>query len=474
MPHPRRTAHAVVELPIAERAGAALPILFLGEGPETAASVFAATYARNKQLEGSDPKTIYRHVKAIGLLYDFYVLELKGQSLDVRAMQQVVRQFWEARRWGCANLGWSPVSLKTARDDLNAVTEFSDFCSGNFGHSHLNPQEKVLVSSLSHSEFRTWVAKLAHRKKTDLLFHLNPSTKEGRGMVMKRNFDPERGASRARGVAAPKHFPPNKVLELIEETRSVRNRLCWLLMFYGGLRISELGHIFINDVMRDPSTGEAKVVLAHPVDGLMTWHVNGRARKGTRAAFLTEKYGRIPRSELPSKDPEHAGWKGMMLDDGNTKQSYVHWIDPRIGILFWKLHAIYMRTARIQAGDDHPYYFISLRGDSFGEPLKLGALRKQFYAAAERVDLSSKTQGVNPHGCRHFYGWYCANLLKLPKEKAQKLMHHTSMLSTEVYYRLEDATVKAELQSAQERLVNRMPAFLESPRLLLTSGDDDE
>jgi integrase len=464
----------VVELPIAERASTALPLLLLGEGTHTAPSVFAAAYVRNKQLEGYDPKTLFRHVKAIGLLYDFYVLELKSQTLNVSAIQVVIRQFWEARRWGCSGLGWTPVSLKTARDDLNAVTEFSDFCGENFGHSKLNPQEQVLVSSLSHKEFRSWVSRLAHRKKTDLLFHLSSSTKEGRGHVMKRRFDPERGASRVRGVASPKHFPPNKVIELIEETRSLRNRLCWLLMFYGGLRISELAHIFINDIMSDPATGAAKVCLANPVDGKMTWHLNDRTRKGTRTAFLAEKYGRIPRSELPSKDPEHAGWKGMLLDDANTKQSYVNWIDPRIGILFWKLHAIYMRTARIQAGDDHPYYFISLRGNSFGEPMKLGALRKQFYAAAERINLSPKTQGVNPHGCRHFYGWYCANLLKLPKEQAQKLMHHSSMLSTEIYYRLEDATVRAELQSAQDRLLNRMPSFLESPSLLLTSVDDNE
>lgn len=467
----RRTAHSVVEPPIAERKGAALPLLLLGDGEP---SIFAASYVRNRQVEGSDPKTLYRHVKAIGLLYDFYVLQLGGMTFDGQDMQQIIRQFWEARRYGCSDLGWPPVAYKTARDDLNAVSEFSDFCSQNFGHAPLNPEEQVLVSALSLNEFRVWFSKLAHRKKTDLLFHLTSSTKVGHGQLAKRRFDPERGASRAKGEAAPKHFPPNKVMELIETTRSLRNRLCWLLMFYGGIRISELAHIFIGDILFDPSNGTAKVVLANPNDGSMTWALNGRQRSGTRAAFLREKYDRIPRNELPASDTEHAGWKGMMLEDANAKESYVHWIDPRVGALFWKLHTAYMRSIRLLAGDFHPYYFISLRGESFGQPMKVGTLRKQFYAAADRIGLSSRMDGVNPHGCRHFYGWYCANLLKLPKERTQKIMHHASMLSTEVYYKLDSATAKRELEAAQERLINQLPSFLQNDQLLLTSGDGDE
>ena len=437
--------------------------------------MFAAAYLRNRQLEGVDVVTLYRHAKAIGLLYDYYALELESPPLNEQRMPLLIRQFWEARRYGCPGLGWKPVTYKTARDDLNAVTEFSDFCNDNFGHAHINPQEKVLVSSLSHHEFRAWLAKTAHRKKTDLLFHLAPATKEGRGELRRRRFDPERSAqSRAKKASSAKHFPPDKALEFIRNTESLRNRLCWLLMFFGSLRISELAHLFVGDILMDASDGSARVGLADPRDGQMQWATHGKQRSGTRAAFLLEKYGRVPRTELPTRHPEHAGWKGMTLDDASRKESVVHWTNPHIGALFWKLHTAYMRAMRLRIGDEHPYYFVSLKGDSYGEPMKLGTLRKQFYAAAMRVGLSSSAEGVNPHGARHFYGWYCANVLKLPKERTQKLMHHASMVSTEVYYNLDQATLKAELEASQARLQQQMPNFLKDDRLLLAAGDNDD
>ncbi|WP_431276456.1 hypothetical protein ACQ858_09590 [Variovorax ureilyticus] len=437
--------------------------------------MFAAAYLRNRQLEGIDVVTLYRHAKAIGLLYDYYTLQLESPPLDEQRMQLLIKQFWEARRFGCPGLGWKPVTYKTARDDLNAVNEFSDFCSENFGHAHINPQERVLVSSLSQNEFRAWLAKTAHRKKTDLLFHLVPATKEGRGELRRRRFGLKRKPQgRTRNGSSLKHFPPDKALEFIRTTESLRNRLCWLLMFFGSVRISELAHLFVGDILLDPSDNSARVVLADPLDGQMQWAALGKQRNGTRAAFLLEKYGRVPRTELPTRNPEHAGWKGMTLEDENRNESLVHWSHPQIGALFWKLHTAYMRAARLHIGDEHPYYFVSLKGNSYGEPMKLGALRKQFYAAALRIGLSPSTGGVNPHGARHFYGWYCANVLKLPKERTQKLMHHSSMLSTEVYYKLDQATLKAELEAAQARLQQQMPSFLKDDRLLLTLENDDE
>lgn len=470
----RRTQHAVIEVPIAERLHASLPLLVLGEGASAEPSVFAAAYVRNRQLEGVDVVTLRRHTKAIGLLYDFYIVVHQSQPLTEQRIQLLIRQFWEARRYGCEALGWMPVSYKTARDDLNAVTVFSDFCSVNFGHAPLNPQEQVLVSSLSSDEFRAWLSKNAHRNKTDLLFHLSPATKEGRGEVMRRAFDPERrSAGRVRSSSTAKHFPPDKVLELILKTTSKRDRLCFMLIFFGGLRISELAHLFVGDILMEPNSGAARVILADPRDGVMQWAMNGKQRKGTRSAFLLEKYHRVPRSELPERHPEHAGWKGMTMDDVRRKESIIHWTDPRIANLFWKTHAAYMREDRLHIGDEHPYYFITLKGDTYGSPMKLRSIRKQFYAAAQRIGLDSTQDGVNPHGGRHFYGWYCANLLRLAKERTQKMMHHASMLSTEVYYNLDQATVRHELELAQSRLENNIPSFMKDEQLLVTAEEKD-
>ena len=85
---PSQTLHAVVEVPIAERNGASLPLLLLGDSASAEPSVFAAAYLRNRQLEGTDVVTLYRHAKALGLLYDFYTLKLESPLLDDKGMNR--------------------------------------------------------------------------------------------------------------------------------------------------------------------------------------------------------------------------------------------------------------------------------------------------------------------------------------------------------------------------------------------------
>lgn len=424
-------------------------------------------------MEGLDAVTLFRHAEAIGLLYDFYVLKQRSPVFDEDGLPSLVGNFWEARRYGDDTLGWKPVADKTARDDLNAITQFSDFCSDNFGSRSLNPKEQVLVSSLRPDEAREWHARYSHQKRNDLLAHLAAATKKGRGEIEKRKFKPRKLAGSSRAISEPKHFPPDKVLEFIESTLSLRNRLCWLLMFFGGVRTSELAHIFVGDIRLDPSDGTAVVVVAHPLDGKMEWAHRGKRQKGTRARFLLEKYDRVARTELAKGHPDRAGWKGMSFDDVSAKESTVQWTDPRIGVLFWKMHLVYMRQIRLHIGDEHPYYFVSTKGDSFGEPMKLSALRAGFYANAKKIGLKSTQPGVNPHGARHFCGWYCANVLRLAKEETQKILHHAAISSTEIYYALDKAVVRREVELSHSRLHGSMPSFLNSNALLQSSGDDE-
>lgn len=436
-------------------------------------SVFAAAHIRNMQLAGIDVGTLVKACKAIGLLHDFYVLKLGSPVLDKRGMQLLAKQFYEARRYGCEELGWTPVKVTTAQADLRHVTDFSLFCETNFGHAPTNPIETVLVEQLSGPELQAWLARADARKRWDMLFHLHGATKEGQGKLTRAKYRPELGKA-VRSQTA-KGFPPTQVLAFIREARSIRDRLCWLLIFFGGLRISELMHLFARDISLAPD-GTARVTLAHPRDGEIDWVDSARHRRqGSRAAFLLDQYGTIPRNLLPSSHPNRAGWKGMLYDDSRNKQSFVNWTDDRMGRLFWQLHQRYMREVRVHAGNAHPYYFVSQRGEDFGEPLKLANLHKQFYRCAERVGLASSDDGVNPHGGRHFYGYYAASWLKLSKERVQKLMHHTSPLSTEVYYRIDEAVVRDELKKAQAHMAQDLPAFLGDRHLLLSmEGGNDE
>ena len=301
-----------------------------------------------------------------------------------------------------------------------------------------------------------------------MLDHLTPSTQEGQGKVLRRAFAPERGKHR-KTSGIQKYFPPEKVMALIAATPSTRDKLYFLLLFFGGVRISEPLHLFVSDVSILPD-GTARVVLGHPQDGSYEWiGANKERRSGNRATFLAERYHLCPRNLLAQNHPLHAGWKGMLQDDGRRSESVVHWLREDISRLFAKLHAEYVNSVRRKVTDTHPYYFVNEGDRTFGQPLKFSNISKAFNRAAERVSLSTKQPGVNPHGARHFFGYYCASVLRLKVETTQKLLHHQSIMSTQVYYALSNQAVRDELLKAQARLNAESPNFLASPLLTFSS-----
>lgn len=466
-PRVRRTEHAVIEVPIAGRNGEALPLLMLGEGE---LSLYAAAYIRDLHLKGAKPASLQKTAKAIGLLYDYYTIEKNSPALDDYGFKQLFKQFFEARRYGCSNLGWTPVRLGTAKNDLRFVSEFSTFCAENFGHAQANPMERRLFDQQTGAEFQAWLLKVKARKKHDMLFHLYGATQEAAGVVSGRGFNPEAGKSERSKTA--KYFPPGSVLQFVAAAPSIRDRLCWMLLFFGGLRISELAHLYIRDVSYDKATGMAKINLADPVDATIEWEDDaGRRQRTTRAEFLLRRYGRIPRNRLACGHPEHAGWKSMLYEDTRRKESEVYWIDYRVGEVFWRTHQQYMRQERLVVGDTNPYYFVSLRSsDSYGSPIKLSNLHKLFDSNAERIRLSPSADGVNPHGARHFYGYFSGSWLKLSVERVTKMMHHKRMSSTEVYYSLDQAVMRDELFKAQEKMAKQLPSFFQDIGMLDING----
>jgi integrase len=465
-----RTAHSVVEVPLLSQNGRALPLLLLSD--EGQISLFAAAYLRNMQLVGVGPDTLLKTCKSIGLLYDFYVLDQGSPVVDSKGMQLLVKKFYTARRQGLASLGWAPVLPQTAKGSLRHITDYSLFCEANFGHSPLNPVETVFIENLSGPEIRSWLARSRNRRHWDMLYHMHGATQEGQGMVTEAAYNPEPREGRP-GKSA-KYFPAEHVLRFIHQTLSIRDRLCWLLLFFGGVRISELMHLFSRDISQSKD-GTARVVFAHPVNGLIDWvGSDGRRREGTRAGFLADRYGLIPRNQLPTSNSTRAGWKGMAQDDPRRRESHVYWTDIRAGRLFWELHRIYMRSTRLRAGDHHPYYLVSQKGESFGDMLTLANLHKQFERSAERIGLSVRDDGINPHGARHFYGYYSASWLKLGKETVQKMLHHVSPESTTVYYTLDSAVVRTEMLKAQTKLNTELPSFMADKKLLIESRSEDE
>lgn len=401
------------------------------------------------------------NVRSIGLFYDFYELVKNSPTTDIRGFRLLLKQFYEARRYGREVLLWSPVSRKTAANDVYTVSTFSEWCASNFGHISINPTEKLLFKNLTRREKDTELARQQHVDNADKLLHLKPATERGKGVVYKRGFKPPPSNKKSAATS----FPPEHIEAFLAAIPSVRDKLYFLLLFFGGLRISEPVHLFCTDIHLN-SDGTVRVVLGHPVLGAYEWFdVLGRRRVGTRAEFLKERYCLGPRSKIGAKHPLFSGWKGRVNSDEKRSESVVNWIRTDAEIMFGLLHVQYMRERGL-IPDTHPYYFSNQNGD----PCTLQSMHDSFNANVKRIGLSNSQPGVNGHGPRHYYGNYCASVLRLSVETTNALMAHKSIEGTEVYYKLSNRVAHEELAAARVVAEANMPRLLNFYYTKATSG----
>jgi integrase len=435
-------------------AGQSIPVLFLQDGQM---SLYSLTWARKMMLEdNSSPMHLFKCVKAVGLLYDFYVGSYEERPLAQNEMIGLMKVFFEARAYGNRALGWKPVGRKNAKKDVRYASEFSKFCSANFGTYQINPTEKKLLNDLNISDQLQYYANLNQRKHWNLLDHLTQTTELGQGIISGFSFTPK--SENTTTKYAYKYFPPEKALEFIASTKNLRDKLAFILMFFGGLRESELLHLYITDITTP--NGEAKIRIGHPELSAYSWNDPFRGKQnGNRLQFLADRYGLAPRHKLGLKNPFHAGWKGMKYTEIEYEANFT-WLLPEIGRLFAKLHRRYLHEYRIGIPDSNPYYFVSFQGEQFGSPLKISNLTKSFCRTARKIGLTPYEPGVSPHGCRHFYGHFCASYLKIPIERTQLMLRHAKISSTQIYYSIDERIVRDELIKAYEKMKTDIPSFI--------------
>lgn len=409
---------------------------------------------------------LYKSICSVGLLYDFYSVCYEGRTLSPNEMPKLMRDFFEARAYGNSQLGWSSVGRKAAKKEVRHASEFSKYCAENFDAIQVNPTEKKLLGDLNISDQIQFFSKLEYRKKWDFLDHLTPTTELGQGIITRFSVNPKTGRLNQKKTMS--HFPPDKVLKLIAATTNIRDKLAFILLFFGGLRESEILQLYVTDITTPD--GDTEVRIGHPEFSTYEWEDQFRGKQvGNRQCFLEQRYGLAPRNKLGLTNPHHAGWKGMMYAKKDRYlEAEFYWLIPEMGRYFSKLHRIYLHQHRTGIPDNHPYYFINMFGDSYGTATKISNFTKSFYRAAERIGLSSKDQGVNPHGARHFYGYFLASYLKIPIERAQLMLRHASITSTEVYYSIDDRIVRDELRKAYEKLNDDIPEFIRELKALDT------
>lgn len=429
-----------------------LPVILMPDGSRF---FEAMHWTIDRHINNLSVSTLKKQNEAIGAFVDFFYGLKSEPEVTPESLKALLLEFGNLRESGYQDFDWKPVSPETSMKETEYISMFFDHCADAFGYVPINAAQEVATELLSYQDKLREAKKNSFRRK-GLLGHLWKKTSAGRNVSKVR---PTRGKSKLpRGTNNFKSFPPNKVSLLIESCHSIRDAMVFILLFYGGVRCSEVCHILVADVspFPDEETGEALITLGHPVFGFIDYNRRSNGRKVTnsqRQTYLAEEYGLTPRNLLSSNDPYQAGWKGMTYEDKGYR-SVVHWSRPDMGILFYELHKQYM-ALRAKVGAKHPYYFVNIdaahSGEGYGQPMKLKGLRDRFHDACLRIGLTpGRSNGVNPHGARHFYGYFLANVLRISKEMAQRFLHHASIESTDVYYNLSAAVARDALLKAFE------------------------
>lgn len=305
------------------------------------------------------------------------------------------------------------------------------------------------------------------------------------GHTWAANATPERTGHRVRsqrpprvGMGEPPAFPDDRFMDLLLKGFKVggrhdyRNMLITLLLHGAGFRASEPFHLYVGDVFPDPfDNRRATVLIHHPTHGAAPadWRdERDKPRKCNRAAYLGEKFGLAPRTEL--MDSRSAGWKGGMHDAPYYKQAY--WFVPGYGELFLQLWHLYLEeVARIDR--NHPFAFINLRRSPLGGMYCLAQYNKAHAAACERIGLPvAKHLGTTPHGHRHAYGRRLKNA-GVDQALIRRFMHHASLESQEVYTQASTKEAMAALEAGAQRLRESLGSRSVQPDLPLDSFESN-
>jgi len=252
----------------------------------------------------------------------------------------------------------------------------------------------------------------------------------------------------------PPMFPEDKFEELLFKGFKVAGRydyrgmLITLLLFGGGLRVSEPFHLYMADVQphwKEPF--RAFVVVHHPSLGYAPNHwKNHGGQRGARQEYLRAEFGLEPRHLVRGK--LHAGWKHPALDERWYMQ--VHWFPESCGELFMQIWVRYLeQVASIER--NHPYAWINV-SSAPGCIYTIAQYQKALQGAVERIGLVfGKTYGTTAHGMRHAYAQR-ARRGGIDPVIIQRIMHHCSPTSQEVYTQPELAEAQAAIRDAAQAL----------------------
>lgn len=324
-------------------------------------------------------------------------------------------------------LYWRPRKKSDANSILFHINNYTDFLAEQEGYesSRINPFKKAT----SYEERLNWCA-YYNKQANVFLSHLSDRQKASEqnkrvrlvGMINDDIYDHEYAI----------RFPSDQLDRLLYLGFNYKNQIDYksqamvMLMNYGGLRKSELFHIYVSDITIHPiRQGEAMVRVYHPEIG-----ASPDSKYRNRQEYLSATTHFKPRNKYSFSKRLFAGWKGSLL---NSKKGYfeVLFNPPEKAKEFLAIWASYLKYQRIEPKKDNPHPFAFT--NSKGEPETLKNFQHIYKKAVERIGLNfGLVYGTTEHCHRHAYGFRLREA-GLSQVEIQKAMHHKSPLSCLVY-----------------------------------------
>lgn len=426
-------------------------------------------------------------VRAFGLLWDYYIQagHFHNAKTKHESHKSLIIGFIDALLTGTyrtdgtdhTGLYWKKAAFKTLKNYARQIDNFIEW-SQKLGDYEASLNQEVFDIENTHNDLLLNLA-VARKAGITLLGYLTDKS----DVVRKNRFinEPDPFGNH---ISSPHYFPPMHYERLLFEgyrlpghfdtqygpieKYNIRNMMIALLQGAGGCRESEPFHLYTFDVMEDPEKpGHANVLLYHPEASEIPAKnkAENKVKDFTRADFLKQYYSLLPRNSVHSGG-YRAGWKNLKLNKNGYAE--IFWIDPTAAALFWTLYTIYMIKIRgpimvkrcMLGGRDHPFLFVSAKGNPNGKgldrlpgaPYSISQYEKAHKTAVLKINLLyGEKYGTSTHGLRHLYGHLLAKM-GVSLKTIQEGLHHRHFLSQGVYTVPDPSTINEEMEKAIKRI----------------------
>jgi site-specific recombinase XerD len=339
-------------------------------------------------------------------------------------------------------LFWKPRDLTVANNILFHITHYTDFLALQEGYDRR--RINLFREATSWEERMNWCA-YYHKQANVFLNHLSSYSEAKKAAARKRLIYTPTQLMISNDKA--ERFPEDKIEKLVHEGFTARGKPDYrsqamtMLLNYGGLRKSEIFHIFTSDITIHPNRDDEVLVrVYHPVYGR-----SPDPRYKNRSEYLLSETNYKPRNTYRITERLYSGWKNPLM---TSKEGYFEVIfnPTHKAKEFLQIWVKYLKYQRVEPDKLHPFAFTNDRG----EPDTLKNFQRRHKRAVERIGLECKKEfGTTEHGHRHAYG-YRARKLGLSQVELQKAMHHKSPNSCLIYIKPTSENIRTEMRESEK------------------------